>query len=58
MAMVDYAIEQGIADPTNPAWAAGPGGISTDFITQTTRFKAAIPAWRPESPASTATTNT
>ena len=44
MAMVDYAIEQGIADPDKLAvggWSYG--GISTDFIiTQTGRFKAAI----------------
>jgi dipeptidyl aminopeptidase/acylaminoacyl peptidase len=44
MAMIDYAIEQGIADPEKLAvggWSYG--GISTDFIiTQTTRFKAAI----------------
>jgi dipeptidyl aminopeptidase/acylaminoacyl peptidase len=44
IAMVDYAIEQGIADPGKLAvggWSYG--GISTDFIiTQTTRFKAAI----------------
>jgi dipeptidyl aminopeptidase/acylaminoacyl peptidase len=44
MAMVDYAIEQGIADPEKLAvggWSYG--GISTDFIiAQTTRFKAAI----------------
>ena len=44
MAMVDYAIELGIADPEKLAvsgWSYG--GISTDFIiTQTTRFKAAI----------------
>jgi dipeptidyl aminopeptidase/acylaminoacyl peptidase len=44
MAMVDYAVEQGIADPEKLAvggWSYG--GISTDFIiTQTTRFKAAI----------------
>jgi dipeptidyl aminopeptidase/acylaminoacyl peptidase len=44
MAMVDYAIEQGIADPEKLAvggWSYG--GISTDFIiTQTNRFKAAI----------------
>jgi dipeptidyl aminopeptidase/acylaminoacyl peptidase len=44
MAMVDYAIEQGIADPDKLAvggWSYG--GMSTDFIiTQTTRFKAAI----------------
>jgi dipeptidyl aminopeptidase/acylaminoacyl peptidase len=44
MAMVDYAIEQGIADPDKLAvggWSYG--GISTDFIVaQTTRFKAAI----------------
>jgi dipeptidyl aminopeptidase/acylaminoacyl peptidase len=44
MAMVDYAIEQGIADPDKlgvGGWSYG--GISTDFIiTETTRFKAAI----------------
>jgi dipeptidyl aminopeptidase/acylaminoacyl peptidase len=44
MAMVDYAINQGIADPDKlgvGGWSYG--GISTDFIiTQTTRFKAAI----------------
>jgi dipeptidyl aminopeptidase/acylaminoacyl peptidase len=44
MAMVDYAIEQGIADPAKLAvggWSYG--GISTDFIiAQTRRFKAAI----------------
>ena len=44
MAMVDYAIEKGIADPDKlgvGGWSYG--GISTDFIiTQTTRFKAAI----------------
>jgi dipeptidyl aminopeptidase/acylaminoacyl peptidase len=44
MAMVDYSIEQGIADPEKlgvGGWSYG--GISTDFIiTQTTRFKAAI----------------
>src|SRR5713226_9566207 len=44
MAMVDYAIAQGIADPENLAvggWSYG--GMSTDFIiAQTTRFKAAI----------------
>jgi dipeptidyl aminopeptidase/acylaminoacyl peptidase len=44
MAMVDYAIEQGIADPEKLAvggWSYG--GISTDFIiAQTNRFKAAI----------------
>jgi dipeptidyl aminopeptidase/acylaminoacyl peptidase len=44
MAMVDYAIEQGIADPDKlgvGGWSYG--GISTNFIiTQTTRFKAAI----------------
>jgi dipeptidyl aminopeptidase/acylaminoacyl peptidase len=44
MAMVDYAIEQGIADPDRlgvGGWSYG--GISTDFIiAQTTRFKAAI----------------
>ena len=44
MAMVDYAIAQGIANPDKlgvGGWSYG--GISTDFIiTQTTRFKAAI----------------
>ena len=44
MAMVDYAIAQGIADPDKlgvGAWSYG--GMSTDFIiAQTTRFKAAI----------------
>ena len=44
MAMVDYAIAQGLADPDKlgvGGWSYG--GISTDFIiTQTTRFKAAI----------------
>jgi len=44
MAMVDYALEQGIADPDKlgvGGWSYG--GISTNFIiTQTTRFKAAI----------------
>ena len=44
MAMVDYAIEHGIADPEKlgvGGWSYG--GISTDFIiAQTTRFKAAI----------------
>jgi len=44
VAMVDYAIEQGIADPDKlgvGGWSYG--GISTDFIiTQTTRFKGAI----------------
>jgi dipeptidyl aminopeptidase/acylaminoacyl peptidase len=44
MAMVDYAIEQGIADPEKlgvGGWSYG--GISTDFIiVQTNRFKAAI----------------
>jgi dipeptidyl aminopeptidase/acylaminoacyl peptidase len=44
MAMVDYAIHQGIADPDRlgvGGWSYG--GISTDFIiAQTTRFKAAI----------------
>ncbi len=44
MAMVDYAVEQGIADPDKlgvGGWSYG--GISTNFIiTQTTRFKAAI----------------
>jgi dipeptidyl aminopeptidase/acylaminoacyl peptidase len=44
MAMVDYAIAQGIADPDRlgvGGWSYG--GISTDFIiAQTTRFKAAV----------------
>ena len=44
VAMVDYAIEQGIADPEKlgvGGWSYG--GISTDFIiAQTNRFKAAI----------------
>src|SRR5271156_1141385 len=44
MAMVDYAIAQGIADPEKlgvGGWSYG--GISTNFIiSQTTRFKAAI----------------
>ncbi|HEX4546530.1 MAG TPA: S9 family peptidase [Candidatus Acidoferrum sp.] len=44
LAMVDYAIEQGITDPEKlgvGGWSYG--GISTDFIiAQTTRFKAAI----------------
>ena len=44
MAMVDYAIEKGIADPDKlgvGGWSYG--GISTDFIIgQTGRFKAAI----------------
>jgi dipeptidyl aminopeptidase/acylaminoacyl peptidase len=44
MAMVDYAIAQGLVDPDRlgvGGWSYG--GISTDFIiTQTTRFKAAI----------------
>jgi dipeptidyl aminopeptidase/acylaminoacyl peptidase len=44
MAMVDYALEQGIADPEKLAvggWSYG--GMSTDFIiAQTARFKAAI----------------
>ena len=44
MAIVDYAIAQGIADPDKlgvGGWSYG--GISTDFIIgQTTRFKAAI----------------
>lgn len=44
MAMVDYAIEKGIADPDKlgvGGWSYG--GISTDFIIgQTNRFKAAI----------------
>ncbi|MGA9800489.1 MAG: S9 family peptidase [Terriglobales bacterium] len=44
MAMVDYAVAQGLADPDKlgvGGWSYG--GISTDFIiAQTTRFKAAI----------------
>jgi dipeptidyl aminopeptidase/acylaminoacyl peptidase len=44
MAMVDYALAQGIADPDKlgvGGWSYG--GISTDFIiAQTTRFKGAI----------------
>jgi dipeptidyl aminopeptidase/acylaminoacyl peptidase len=44
IAMVDYAVAQGVADPDKlgvGGWSYG--GISTDFIiTQTTRFKAAI----------------
>src|SRR6266436_2474214 len=44
MAIVDYAIEQGIADPGKlgvGGWSYG--GMSTDFIiAQTTRFKGAI----------------
>jgi dipeptidyl aminopeptidase/acylaminoacyl peptidase len=44
MGIVDYAIEQGIADPEKlgvGGWSYG--GISTDFIiAQTTRFKGAI----------------
>jgi dipeptidyl aminopeptidase/acylaminoacyl peptidase len=44
MALVDYAVEQGIADPDKlgvGGWSYG--GISTDFIiAQTTRFKASI----------------
>src|SRR5262249_4344536 len=44
MAMVDYATEQGMADPDKlgvGGWSYG--GISTDFIiSQTNRFKAAI----------------
>jgi len=44
MAMVDYAIAQGLVDPDKMGvggWSYG--GISTDFIiAQTTRFKAAI----------------
>ena len=44
MAMVDYAIERGLADPAKlgvGGWSYG--GISTDFIiAQTNRFKAAI----------------
>ncbi len=44
MAMVDYAIAQGIADPDKLGVGGHSyGGISTDFIIgQTTRFKAAI----------------
>ena len=44
MAIVDYAIAQGIADPDKLAVGGHSyGGISTDFIiTQTNRFKAAI----------------
>ena len=44
MAMVDYAVAQGIADPDKlgvGGWSYG--GMSTDFIiAQTTRFKAAV----------------
>lgn len=44
MAMVDYALDQGIADPEHlgvGGWSYG--GISTDFIiAQSTRFKGAI----------------
>jgi dipeptidyl aminopeptidase/acylaminoacyl peptidase len=44
VAMVDYAVAQGVADPDKlgvGGWSYG--GISTDFIiAQTTRFKAAI----------------
>ncbi len=44
MAMVDYAVSKGLADPDKlgvGGWSYG--GISTDFIiAQTTRFKAAI----------------
>ena len=44
IAMVDYAVAQGVADPDKlgvGGWSYG--GISTDFIiTQTTRFKGAI----------------
>jgi dipeptidyl aminopeptidase/acylaminoacyl peptidase len=44
MAMVDYAVEQGIADPDKlgvGGWSYG--GMSTDFIiAQTTRFKGAV----------------
>jgi dipeptidyl aminopeptidase/acylaminoacyl peptidase len=44
MAMVDYSVDQGIADPEKlgvGGWSYG--GISTNFIiVQTTRFKAAI----------------
>ena len=44
MAMVDYAVSQGIADPEKlgvGGWSYG--GMSTDFIiAQTTRFKAAV----------------
>jgi dipeptidyl aminopeptidase/acylaminoacyl peptidase len=44
MAMVDYAIEQGLADPDKLGVGGHSyGAISTDFIiAQTTRFKAAI----------------
>jgi dipeptidyl aminopeptidase/acylaminoacyl peptidase len=44
MAMVDYAIEQGLADPEKLGVGGHSyGAISTDFIiAQTTRFKAAI----------------
>jgi dipeptidyl aminopeptidase/acylaminoacyl peptidase len=44
MAMVDYAVEKGIADPDKLGVGGHSyGGISTDFIiVQTTRFKAAI----------------
>lgn len=44
MAMVDYAIEQGIADPAKlGVMGHSYGAISTDFIiAQTNRFKAAI----------------
>jgi len=44
MAMVDYAIEQGIADPARlGVMGHSYGAISTDFIiAQTNRFKAAI----------------
>ncbi len=44
VAMVDYAVAQGVADPDKlgvAGWSYG--GISTDFIiAQTTRFKAAV----------------
>jgi len=45
VAMVDYAIEQGIADPDDARrrWAIPTARFSTDFIiAQTTRFKGAI----------------
>jgi len=59
-AMVDYAIEKGIAIPRARGRRLVYGGISTDFIIgQTTRFKAAFPvAGAADSPAFTATTNT
>src|SRR5580704_16084068 len=44
VAMVDYAVAEGLADPDKLAVAGWSyGGISTDFIiAQTTRFKAAV----------------